>query len=405
MQISPEQSGAFVERFSLEPTREGPLKGLRFAVKDIIDVAGRTTGCGNPTWLATHPPATISAVCVEQLLAAGAKCEGKTITDELAFSIIGENFFYGTPLNPAAPQCVPGGSSSGSASAVACGIVDLALGTDTGGSVRIPASNCGIWGWRPTHGMISVAGVMPLSPSFDTVGVLAVNCDVLRRAASVLLSTGSSEPAVPTRIFLLSEFFALADNEVREALRSAVELLRRVFGEDVREVSLGKFCDDAEAGQPATWIQTYRDLFGAEVGSTLGNWVAAVRPELGPAAAKGFEFAGRVDRTRINEAVARRERYFQKLRSAMGSRDLLCLPTTPAIAPRRGTSDHDRSGDYYSRTGSYMALAGVGRLPQVSMPLARVGSVPLGLSLIGQQYEDLFLLNIASEIAQKCSRG
>src|SRR3954454_4283402 len=187
--ISVEQSGAFIEKFTLPATNDGPLRGLRFAVKDLIDVAGHRTGCGNPTWLAAHPPATVSAVCVEQLLAAGAQCEGKTITDEFAFSLLGENFHYGTPLNPTAPDRVPGGSSNGSASAVACGIVDFALGTDTGGSVRVPASNCGICGWRPSHGLISVAGVMPFSPTFDTVGVFTRSAELLQRTAAVLLAT------------------------------------------------------------------------------------------------------------------------------------------------------------------------------------------------------------------------
>ena len=168
--ISFEQSGAFIERIALPATHSGPLDGLSFAVKDIIDVAGHRTGFGNPTWLETHPPATVSAVCVEQILQAGARCEGKTITDEIAFSLLGENHFYGTPLNAAAPDRVPGGSSSGSASAVSCGLVDFAFGSDTGGSVRVPASNCGIWGLRPSHDRISVAGVLPLAPTFDTVG-------------------------------------------------------------------------------------------------------------------------------------------------------------------------------------------------------------------------------------------
>src|SRR4029077_4269094 len=129
----------------------------------------------------------VHAVCVEQLLAAGAHCVGKTVTDELAFSLIGENHFYGTPLNPAAPGRVPGGSSSGSASAVACGLADFALGTDTGGSVRVPASNCGLFGLRPSPGMISVAGVMPFAPTFDTVVVLTRDADVLARVAGTLL--------------------------------------------------------------------------------------------------------------------------------------------------------------------------------------------------------------------------
>src|SRR5215207_5220806 len=190
--ISVEQSGAFIERFTLPPTNDGPLRGLRFAVKDLIDVAGHRTGCGNPTRLATHPPAEVSAICVEQLLAAGAQCEGKTITDEFAFSLLGENHHYGTPLNPAAPGRVPGGSSNGSASAVACGLVDFALGTDTGGSVRVPASKCGIWGWRPSHGLISVAGVMPFAPTLDTVGVFTRSAERLEQVATVLLATDAS---------------------------------------------------------------------------------------------------------------------------------------------------------------------------------------------------------------------
>src|ERR1700752_5163834 len=186
--ITGAQSNAFVTTFDLPPTGSGPLEGLRFAVKDTIDVAGFKTGCGNPTWRDSRPAAVVHAVCVEQLLRAGTRCVGKTISDELAFSLLGENHFYGTPLNRAAPDRVPGGSSSGSASAVACGLVDFALGTDTGGSVRVAAGNCGIWGLRPSHGFISVAGVMPFAPTFDTVGILARDGDVLRRSAEVLLA-------------------------------------------------------------------------------------------------------------------------------------------------------------------------------------------------------------------------
>ena len=133
---------------------EGPLKGLPFAAKDIYDIAGHVTGCGNPDWLATHPPATSHAAPVVRLLAAGAELVGKTITDELAYSLNGQNFHYGTPLNGNAPGRIPCGSSSGSAAAVAGGAVDFALGSDTGGSVRVPAAVCGIFGIRPTHGRV-----------------------------------------------------------------------------------------------------------------------------------------------------------------------------------------------------------------------------------------------------------
>jgi amidase len=404
--VSPEHSGAFIETFTLPATGDGPLAGLRFAVKDLIDVAGHPTGCGNPTWLETHPRAAVSAVCIEQLLAAGATCIGKTITDEVAFSLLGENHFYGTPLNPAAPDRVPGGSSSGSASAVACGLADFALGTDTGGSVRVPASNCGIWGLRPTHGRVSVAGVMPFSPTLDTVGVLARDIDILQRSMSVLL--GSSERAgvspapadkVPKSIHLITEAFDLCDAEVRAALAPALEKIGRLFPDRVQHTSLRDLCTDREAGDLSTWLNAYRMLQGTEAASCLGAWVQEAQPVFGPATAAGFKFIGSLDRTRIGDAVHRREHYCRQLARALGPRDLVCFPTAPTIAPLKGARCYDRGSDYYQRTLSLTSIAGVARLPQLSMPLGQTGAGPIGLSLLGAQGEDLFLLEVAQEIA------
>jgi len=232
------EDGAFVENFEVRATDSGPLGGLSFAVKDLIDIDGHITGCGNPTWRRTHPPASVNAVCVDQLLEAGARCVGKTVTDELAFSLLGENHFYGTPLNPRAPGRVPGGSSSGSASAVARGLVDFALGTDTGGSVRVPANNCGVWGLRPSHGFVSVAGVNAFAPTFDTVGVLARNAQVLARVAETLLACDVVPDEEPATIHLLEEAFSLADTDVRKALDDPVGRLKRLFEGRVRVTSL-----------------------------------------------------------------------------------------------------------------------------------------------------------------------
>jgi amidase len=399
--ISWQESGAFIERFTLPPTKEGPLSGLTFAVKDLIDVAGHRTGCGNPSYRDTHPPASVSAVCVEQLLAAGAQCEGKTITDELAFSLIGENHFYGTPLNPAAPDRVAGGSSNGSASAVACGIVDFALGTDTGGSVRVPASNCGICGWRPTHGIISVAGVMPFAPTLDTVGVFARDLSVLHRVAAVLLRTDSpsDENMVIGTIHLVREGFELADPGVREALRESIDQIREVSGARIRETSLGKLCNDERAADLMTWLTIYRVLQGAEFESCLGGWIADAKPEFGPALTTGLEFVKKLDRTRIGESVALREHYYRGLNAALSKGDLLCLPTAPTVAPLKGSKAYDRSSDYYWRTLSMTSIAGIARLPQVSMPLADVDGAPIGLSLIAARDRDLDLLVTAKKIA------
>ena len=172
----------------------GPLAGVSFAVKDIFDVAGTVTGCGNPDWLAGHGAAERHAPAVQMLLDAGGRLVGKTVTEELAFSAVGINPHYGTPRNSAAPGRVPGGSSSGSAAAVGGGLVALALGSDTGGSVRVPASYNGIYGMRPSHGRISLAGVMPLAPSFDTVGWFARDPQLLATAGRVLLDDWASAP-------------------------------------------------------------------------------------------------------------------------------------------------------------------------------------------------------------------
>jgi amidase len=407
MKITVEQSGAFVELFELAPTSQGPLSGLKFAVKDLIDIGGRKTGCGNPSWRDTHPPARSHAVCVEQLSAAGAHCVGKTVSDEVAFSLIGENHFYGTPLNPRAPDRVPGGSSSGSVSAVACGLADFALGTDTGGSVRFPASNCGVWGLRPSHDFISVAGVMPFAPTFDTVGVHARSADILAKVASVLLGAPGGQSAAsakPNNIYLLREAFELAEPETRKAHQGAVDELRKMFGMAVRETSLGEILGDAEMNTFDAWFQTYCTIQWAEIEDSLGPWIAESKPEFGPVTAKNLELVRKQDRRIVPAAIVRREFFYRALRKFLGSTDLLCIPTTPAPAPIKGSLGMDqRVGDYYKRALSLTSIAGIGRLPQVSMPVSSLAvngvDVPLGLSLLGSFGEDLFLLDVVQQVA------
>ena len=398
--FSAAESGAFVEQFRLEPTGSGPLDGLTFAVKDLFDLKGHVTGCGNPRWRDTHPPAAAHAVAVEQILAAGAVCLGKTVTDELAFGLDGENHFYGTPLNPRAPHRVPGGSSSGSASAVACGLVDFALGTDTGGSVRVPASNCGLFGIRTTHGRVSLAGVNPLALSFDTVGVLAGSAATLARAAAVLLAVEVPETVEVGAVHVLQEPLALVDSGVREALGESLDGLHRRFAGRVRETSINAVVGlDPDAGlQP--WYETFFTIQWAEIWSSLGTWVEAAKPDLGPRTRQNFANAKGLDRRQVGEAARRRERYFRKVKDFLGPRDLLVLPTVPAPAPIKGTLDLNRTqGNYYPRALSLTAVAGVARLPQVTMPVAEVEGAPVGLSLIAAHGEDAFLLAAVRALA------
>jgi amidase len=399
--ITVNESNAFVTTFDVSPTGSGPLDGLCFAVKDVIDVGGCKTGCGNPTWRDSHPTAVAHAVCMEQLLRAGARCVGKAICDELAFSLLGENYFYGTPLNPHAPDRVPGGSSSGSASAVACGLVDFALGTDTGGSTRIPASNCGIWGFRPSHGFISLAGVNPLAPSFDTVGVLAHSADVLIRAVRVLLAAPSVSANKPETIHVIQEAFALADPDVQQALLESVRCLRNLFSGRVRETSLRDLAADGKSF--ANWADTFCVIQWAEINSCLASWIADAKPEFGPDIAASFELTKQLDRRRVADALQQREQYFRRLHEVLEPNDLLCIPTTPALAPRKGNppARTSRGSGYYPRTLALTSLAGIGRLPQLSLPVADVGGIPVGLSLLARHGQDVFLLEVAKSVNRK----
>jgi amidase len=281
--------------------------------------------------------------------------------------------------------------------------VDFALGTDTGGSVRVPASNCGIWGWRPTHGIVSVAGVMPLAPTFDTVGVLARDADVLRRAACVLIGAKPQADDRANAIHVVDEAFELADVQVRDALKPVVERLGAVC-KSVRQASLGALCGDDLADDLRAWLDAYRVIMGVEAASCFGAWLVDVRPRLGPMAEAGFKFANSLDRARLSDVIGRREEFSRRLRGALGARDLLCFPTAPTIAPLKGTITFDRNSEYYRRTLSLNAIAGVGRLPQVSMPLAKLDGAPIGLSLVGAFGEDVFLLDVANIVAAGATR-
>src|SRR5919109_2052500 len=268
---SVDELGALRLRVDIAPSGQGALSGLAFAIKDMFDVAGIVTGGGSPDWLATHGPAEKTAPSVQACLDAGARLTGIAIADELAFSPFGENVHYGTPRNPKAPDRVPGGSSSGSASATAGGLVDFALGGDTAGSVRVPASYCGLFGLRATHGWISPEGVMPLAPSFDTVGWFARDGAMLQRVGRVYF--GGAAPAV-RRVFWLEDAFALADG--RQALeQAATRLVDRLGAGSGRR-------DGLRGGKgPGDWLGAFNALRPREIWGALGPWIEKAHPNFG----------------------------------------------------------------------------------------------------------------------------
>lgn len=366
----------------------GPLAGLTFGVKDIYDIAGHKTGFGNPDWLETHPPAARTAPVVATLLAAGADLLGKTQTDELTYSLNGENTHYGTPVNVNAPGRIPGGSSSGSAAAVAGGLVDFALGSDTGGSVRAPASFCGIYGIRPTHGRIALEGVCPLAQSFDTAGWFARDATLLERVGRVLL--GTAPASIPGRILLAQDALLLLDAAAVAALQPALARIEEVLG------ALQPVTVSAE-GLPQ-WFQAFRILQGAEIHAQLGDWVAGVQPKLGPGVRERMQWVATIGAEEVARAQAMRDAARSRMQSLLVERAVLVLPTVPDIAPRCNTPAAALD-DFRARAMSLLCIAGLAGLPQVSLPLAKLHGCPLGVSLIAARGEDALLLALARRIA------
>ncbi|HYM47122.1 MAG TPA: amidase, partial [Burkholderiaceae bacterium] len=298
--------GAFCRHthVALRPTRSGALSGLTFAAKVIYDVAGQKTGFGSPDWLRTHAAASRTAPVVQQLLDAGASLVGKTQTDELTFSLNGENAHYGTPINVNAPGRIPGGSSSGSAAAVAGGLVDFALGSDTGGSVRTPASFCGIYGLRPTHGRVSLDGACPLASSFDTAGWFARDADVMERVGTILLAE-RPDHATPTRLLFAEDAFELAGPAATAALQPAVARVSESLGKPQR------VCVSAEGLMD--WLEVFRTLQGFEVWAEHGAWVRDEKPELGPGIRQRVQWASTITAADAQAATIKREEIAQRM--------------------------------------------------------------------------------------------
>ena len=382
--------GAFCRHthVTLRGSREGPLAGLQFAAKDIYDVAGHRTGFGSPDWLRTHPEAAHTAPIVQQLLEAGADMAGKTHTDELTFSLNGENAHYGTPINVNAPGRIPGGSSSGSAAAVAGGLVDFALGSDTGGSVRAPASFCGIYGLRPSHGRVSLEGARPLASTFDTAGWFARDAATMERVGTVLLAEDADD-TMPASLVVAQDAFELAGPAATAALHRALDRVCDLLGKPDRvEVSPEGL---------RQWLDVFRVLQGAEVWAQHGGWVQETKPNLGPGIRQRIQWASTIAERDVAQARAKRETITQRMSALLGTDTVIVLPTVPDIAPLRDADPHSTE-DFRARALSLLCIAGLARLPQINLPYGKLNGCPIGLSLIGPRDSDMMLLAIARSL-------
>ena len=369
----------------IEGRSDGPLAGLTFAAKDLFDVAGQPTGGGNHDWARWHPVPGKHAWAVSTLLDAGATLIGKTITDEVSLGILGENAFDGTPLNPRAPDRVPGGSSSGSASAVASGLCDTALGTDTGGSVRVPASFCGLYGIRPTHGRLPLAGMLPQAPSSDTTGWFARDAATFARVSQVMLAEGLPR-VLPKSLVIAVDSFGFADDDVQAALEPVVERLSRLIGA-VRKETM------APQGL-SVWARAQRTLQPAEAWDTFRPWIEATNPRMAFAVARNLIAGSQIPATERAWASLLRREARARFRHLLQDGSILCLPTTPCPAPVRGQTIPalDAVRDRITCLAAHGGLTGV---PQVSLPGATVNGLPVGLSIVGAHGSDATLVAVA----------
>ncbi|QHC70521.1 AtzH-like domain-containing protein [Rathayibacter sp. VKM Ac-2801] len=352
----------------------GTLDGLDVAVKDLFAIEGQRIGAGVPARLASAPIEAATAPAVAQLLAAGASVRGIAQTDEFAYSIAGRNSGYGTPPNPAVPGAIPGGSSSGPATAVSLGQAAVGLATDTAGSIRVPASYQGLWGLRTTHGAVPVEGLLPLAPSFDTVGWLTRDLGTLRRVAEVCLTAGTPVRNLAVAPALLGG----VDAAVGAAFRAAV---------------VGLSADEVELPPVAEMLEAFRLVQAAEAWRSSGSWVAAHPGVLAADVQARFDAASLVDEETEAGARARVAGFREALDRALDGRVLL-LPSTSSVAPALDASA-DAIDAARTATLGLTCVAGIGGYPALSVPRLRVDGAPAGLCLVGPRGSDLALLELA----------
>lgn len=368
---------------------EGPLSGLTFMVKDLFAIEGRKVSNGNPDFYEHATPASTTAPVITRLLGAGASLTGITICDEFFYSVLGTNAHYGQPVNARAGRYVTGGSSCGSAAAVAASMCDFALGSDTGGSIRVPASFCGLYGLRPTHGRIDATGATPMAPSFDTVGLLARDAELFRTVGRMLLE-GARVDAPIERLVLAQDIVAFSEASTDQALWQTLEKFGSAIPEPEHRDVAG---DDIE-----DWRKAFATIQGFEIQSTLLPFVQSHDVNLGPGIKERFDIASRIA---VNEAKAARQlrdEITQRLKEIVTPGTAIVLPTTPTLPPERDIPDGASFAEFRTRTLQSTCLAGHAGLPQISIPAGEASGLPAGLSFIGREGGDEALLDLAVKL-------
>lgn len=375
----------------LPATAQGVLSGTHFVFKDLFDVAGFVTGAGNPTWLTTHEKATDTSPLISALLEAGAECSGRVQTDELAYSLNGQNVHYGTPVNPAAADCIPGGSSSGSAVAVANGDCEFSIGTDTGGSVRVPASYCGLYGLRPTLGSLDLSHAFELAKSFDTAGIFTRDLGLMRQVWSIL--SGRDKSGVECKTLYL-------DGQCK-AIMSEPRLVRLQQWCEQNGFTLleGDFL--ADLGWSLTELSLlFRTIQGFDIIREHDVWLSEHVNSIDPAIGERVAWARTITREQYHHAREEQTGLMQKLVCHLQQNQCLwAIPTTPSGPPSL-TMPADELAVYRSQLMGLTSIAGLSGLPQLHLPMNELLEGPCGVSLMGQPDQEEDLLATGDKLSQ-----
>jgi amidase len=372
-------------------TGSGPLTGQTMAVKDMFAVQDRVSSFGLGRWRETHGPSDTTAPVLRSLLAAGASIAGLAKMDQIAWSIVG-NVSEGTPpLNSVYPDRFTCGSSSGPASAVAAGLAEIGIGSDTGGSIRAPAAVCGLFGLRPTHGLISTEDALPLASSFDTVGILARQLSLVGQVLSVVADRLDDSPPAFRRVVPADRLDAVIP-ATADAVRNVAADLAHGLGCELAEQDLGEFFN-------SDVVELFARIQAREVWATHGLWLAEnldyLAQDVRDRVRRAEELCG--DTAAVKESD---EREWRSFTDALGSRlpadSVAVVPVLPGL-PLRRQGSVEESLAFRSSALIYTAPGSLSGRPELVIPVRHAATgLHVGVGLLGPRCSDAALVKIAS---------
>ena len=362
-------------------SNSGSLSGMTFLCKDMCDIKGFKSSCGNPDFYKHSIEALDYAPFLKKILNEGAILKGITICDEFFYSIIGENKHYGTPENLNSPNCVPGGSSSGSAAALTNHDFDFTIGTDTGGSVRVPASFCGVFGFRPTHGRIDLNKVYPMAKSFDTLGWFSNNKPNMLKLGKIFFDNFREIQIEQKNILIPVDIVDDLDQDIKSQFYNYCEYKFK----NLKKVQLSSY-------KKSELADCFRVMQGYEIKLNILPWIEKYDPKISTEINSRLKMAKIITKNMYDDAINLRKEFISELDQNLPVESILIFPTIPFSAPIKGQSD-DNLSELRKKVMEFTCIGGLSSRPQISIPKFKGSTGPIGLSVLGNKNADETMLN------------